>query len=100
MFQVLVESRATQPRSARWTLLSVVAHSALVGLAVLLTAHVAPTVIRPEAIRDVVYQPQLAPEPAATPVPVPIDAITPIVIGRIQFAYPSVPILLETPSPE
>lgn len=97
MFQVLVESRATSQRRGSWTALSIAAHSAVVALAVVLTAQVAPEIIQSE-VTHVVYN--APPAPVQTSTPVPIGAITPIVIDRFQFAFPSLPIVLSpTPDP-
>jgi TonB family protein len=88
MLQVFVESRAARPRSASWAAVSFIAHSALVGAAVLLTARVTPEARAPETIHVVRYTPA-APVERATSAP--ISAAVPRAISVPSFSIPRIP---------
>lgn len=88
MLQVLVESRAARPRSASWAAVSFIAHSTLVGAAVLLTARVTPEATTPETIHVVRYTPA-APVERATNTP--ISAAVPQAISVPSFSIPRIP---------
>ena len=89
MLQVLVESRAPRPRRGSWTAASFLAHAAVIGLAVYVTTHVAPTAPRVEPVPDIIY---VAPPPAPrTAAPSRSPSLPgPISIAQLVFTVPNV----------
>lgn len=86
MLQLLVESRAVRERSASWAGVSIVLHSALIGLALYLTGTMEGTIAPTERIETLVYT---APAPApAQATPATVAAAVPIAISRLSFTVP------------
>jgi protein TonB len=92
MLQVLVESRAARERRAAWAGVSVVLHSALIGLGVYLTTRAAPELREPVTVEDLAYVHPPAPDaPAAAPVsPFPAPDIRPSITVP-QIVVPAIP---------
>ena len=89
MLQVLVESRAAGQRRSSWTAASFIAHSALLVLAVYVTARPPATLERRNLVEDVIY----VPTPASTP-PVaasPDRAFDPFAIVPPSIRLPAIP---------
>jgi protein TonB len=89
MLQVLVESRAARERSASWAGMSIVAHSALIGVALYLTARMAPAAAPNEPNETIVYS---APSPARATTPATVTGMAPIAVTRPTFSLPSIPL--------
>ena len=86
MLQVLVESRAVRERRGSWAGVSIVLHSALIGLAI----HFTTTIERAEPIERVEQIIYTAPAPAPAPMTATSVATSvPIAISRLSFTIPT-----------
>jgi TonB family protein len=87
MLQVLVESRAVRARSGSWAVVSIVLHSALIGLALYFTTRTIERAVPSERVEQIIYT---APAPAPAPVTATsVAASVPIAISRLSFAVPT-----------
>ena len=85
MLQVLVESRAARDRRTSWAGVSIVLHSALIGLAIYFTTTI-ERAVPIERVEQLIYT---APAPAAAPVTATsFAASVPIAMSRLSFTLP------------
>lgn len=89
MLQVLVESRASREPRTSWAAVSIVLHSAAIGVALYLTARVAPSAPTKEPVETLVYS---APAPAPAPVPLSGGIAEPFTFSHPVVRMPTVPI--------